>query len=202
MNKIFFSVMLFAAMLVSCGKNDGNTIKLSSGLKIFVTASTHNGDFDNDTTLQGATGIDKADFFCNKDLNKPNSSTYKALIVDGVNRDAATRINWVLAPNTKYYRSYNDVEIGVTTNDAIFTIPLTNSIADAPSSPSNAAWTGIADISNYSANSSLNCGNWADRNSHSVIGFIFERSSYAFTQPSTVMYGCGGTFFLYCVEQP
>ena len=98
-------------LLVACngGGNDhivpvpGQSTVLSSGLKIFVTSETHAGDFASDPTLAGSDAIEKADDFCNQSLTKPNNSTYKALIVDGVNRDAISLTNWVLQPSTTYF---------------------------------------------------------------------------------------------------
>ncbi len=74
-------------------------------LRIFVTSTQHVGDFKNDPLLPGSTATQKADTLCNSDAAKPTSNIYKALIVDGVNRDAVTKIDWVLQPNTTYYRA-------------------------------------------------------------------------------------------------
>ena len=110
--------------LASCGSDEtdvsGKT--LSSGLKIFVTSNGHVGDFENDPLLSGANAMEKADAFCNNDPNKPNDSLYKAMIVDGTNRDAVSLTDWVLNPNTKYYRPYNDILIGETIDTAIFPV--------------------------------------------------------------------------------
>ena len=76
----------------------------------------------NDPLLSGSNAIEKADSFCNNDPNKPNSSTYKALLVDGITRDAISLTDWVLESNTTYYRPYDNVEIGATTNTAIIPV--------------------------------------------------------------------------------
>ncbi len=91
-------------LLASCSSEKEPGV--SQGLKIFVTARVHGGDFANDPFLAGASAVAKADAFCNSDPAKPSAATYKALLVDGVNRDAKTLVNWVLQPNTAYYRAH------------------------------------------------------------------------------------------------
>lgn len=138
-------------------------------LKIFVTKVAHVGDFENDPLLPGANAIEKADSFCNQDLNKPDSNIYKALLVDDATRSAVNNTNWVLLANTTYYRP-SGLEIGTTTGAAIFPSlyqDLTNSFDDVPSNIddlSNLAWTGITDSSNFSSNGK-NCYNWSSASS-------------------------------------
>ena len=76
-------------------RTDGSS---SKKLKIFVSSSLHHGDFANDPTLSGATAMEKADAFCMRDSNRPTGgSISKALLGDGVNRDAVTLTDWVFA---------------------------------------------------------------------------------------------------------
>ena len=108
------------------------TTHVSSGLKIFLTSRKHVADFNNDPYLNGDSAIQKADDFCNTDPNRPDAHVYKALLVDGVNRDAKALTDWVLKPSTTYYRPHDDIVIGTTTTAAIFGAtyaPLTNAIA-------------------------------------------------------------------------
>lgn len=196
--------------MTACGGNDSapqSPPPLSKGLKIFATSSLHVGDFANDGTLAGTTATEKADSFCNADANKPNDSVYKALIVDGVNRDAITPLDWVLQANTIYYRSYGDVEIGKTTSSAIFTLPykdLSISIADKRvdnmqglDSP-NTAWTGIQDVNNLAVGET--CNNWSAYSSSGSMGFIYELDSTSLSV--NLLVECKSKRALYCVEQP
>jgi hypothetical protein len=175
--------------------------KLSAGLKIFVTSEDHVGDFEGDPTLTGSNAIEKADSFCNRDPNKPNDGAYKALLVDGSLRDAKTLTDWVLQPNTTYYRPYNDIEIGTTINSGIFTAfysDLANSIDDSGLAVWLPVWTGIGDASDFTAGES--CSNWSSGNggtgasgdSSFVDGWAFFNGWGA----------CGNHYHLYCVEQP
>ena len=129
----FFSLTI----IVGCGdsvdilKTYGSTG--TSGIKkIFVTTSLTNGN------LGGVTG---ADSFCNNDSNKPDSSTYKALIVSNTRRACTTaecsggpseHQDWVMSANTNYYREDGLTLIGTTTDNGIFSFPLINSIDFIP----------------------------------------------------------------------
>ena len=104
-------VLLTAAALSSCGgggggsgsgngNGNGSGTPVPARLKIFATSATHNGGFKNDNLLVGSTAMEKADNFCQNDANRPDSGTYKAILVDGVSRDAITPLDWVLKPNT------------------------------------------------------------------------------------------------------
>src|ERR1700694_1730445 len=88
-------LLITAAALSSCGgggggsgSGSGSSTTVSAGLKIFATSATHNGGFKNDNLLVGSTAMEKADNFCQTDANRPDSGTYKAILVDGVSRDA------------------------------------------------------------------------------------------------------------------
>jgi len=216
----FLILILAILSLSACSNGDSSNNSpqsLSTGLKIFVTASVHVGDFANDPLLAGSNAIEKADSFCNIDSNKPNTSVYKAMIVDGTIRDAKTLTNWVLMPNTTYYRSHGDVEIDTTTSSAIFPVlyaNLTHSISDRrPESSdmmvqSNSAWSGITDLSDFSNNdeTSINgtrtCNKWSEANTsvNASAGRIYENSSIAIGETSGGM-ACDYRALLYCVEQ-
>jgi hypothetical protein len=182
----------------------------SRGLKIFVTSRVHGADFANDPFLSGADAIQKADDFCNTDPNHPGQGTYGALIVDGVIRDAKTRTNWVLQPTTTYYRTDGDVEIGTTTETAIFATaykPLTNPVEPPPASYeewlNNYVWTGLATATDFSAAAEC-CAGWSDMTSSvwfTTAGAPYETGADAFAL--STQFGCRGVqFHLYCVEQP
>ena len=185
------------------GNDDGNNIGSNpEGLKIFVTAATHVGDFANDPTLSGLTGIEKADDFCMQDANLPaDGSIYKALLVDGINRDAVTLTDWVLQPNTTYYRP-SGVEIDTTGNDAILPAywrEMENSIAKYTKDPES-AWTGIRNASDF--RTSGNCSGWSSSGTDTA-GF---GNSIAKGRSAFDWYGGGSACWiphtLYCVEQP
>lgn len=207
-------VVSAALFLASCGGGGDNgnlsSSSVSTGLKIFITASKHVGDFQNDPLLQGANAISKADCFCNIDANKPNNSVYKALIVDGVNRDAVNNIDWVFQPDTTYYRPNDNIQIGTTVSNSLLPVlyaDLTNSIADRqpessdPYVGANYAWTGIGNASNYSKGS--DCQGWSigDNSSSGSLGTSYRKDALSVTSSGST-WGCLQRLSLYCVEQP
>ena len=206
---LLITIILF---IVSCGGGDPEPQILSSGLKIFATTSLHNGGFANDPFLTGANAIEKADSFCNSDAAKPNSAVYKAMLIDGSNREAKTRTDWVLQPNTTYYRAYNNVEISTTTEAAIFPIlykDFTNSIDPRNFGPPSDrdhpgyVWSGITDLSDYSMTGERSCQNWssASDDEQGIYGVINSKGQSAISAVNSSTY-CGARLRLYCVEQP
>ncbi len=174
-----------------------------SQLKIFVSASLHHGDFANDPTLSGQTAMEKADDFCMRDTNRPaDGSIYKALLVDGVNRDAVTLTDWVLEPNTTYVRP-NGTEIDTTSDDAIFLAfwrDMKKSIGKDDGDAHQNAWTGIGDASDFSTKG--NCSEWSSSGTGTGgFGTRIAKDRAAFD-----WYGGGSACwiaqYIYCVEQP
>ena len=196
--------------LITTTKNiDSSNGVTTNGLIIFVTKNSHVGDYANDPTLTGNTAIDKADSFCNIDENKPNNSVYKALLTDGITRDAVSLTDWVLSPNTTYYRSYGNVEIGTTTNNAIFAAlftNLTNSISIQQPNTSftdeNIVVTGINNASTFATTPSFTCNSWSNATNSfsSGWGLIYETNENAFVVNGFI--SCAYRSRLYCVEQP
>jgi hypothetical protein len=206
-----FAFALTAALsLLGCDSESEPPI--SQGLKIFVTAAPHASDFGSDPLLQGSNGIEKADAFCNADLNRPDGAIYKALLVDGVVRDALSRTNWVLQPSTPYYRTRGDVLIGTTTESAIlpaYWAPLANSVG--PPTPSGAepvwVWTGIATPSDFAAGE--HCNGWSTAPNPGPGPAGPPTAAFAdsgATDASAFRYMaavCGGSpRRIYCVQQP
>ena len=205
---------LVVLSLTSCGGGGGGGTSggtvgpvTSSGLKIFVTSESHVGDFSNDPTLTGNSGIEKADNFCATSSSRPDGSQYKALLVDGINRDAVSLTDWVLQPNTTYYRPNDNIEIGATTNLAIFPtlfIPLTNSIADAVQVQPELGyvWIGIGDLTDFSAGD--HCNFWSDSGTilTGVLGIYHQKDRAAFNPVNLGGSTCIGDLQVYCVEQP
>ena len=196
-------LLLLVASISSCTQEEDHVV--SSGLKIFSTPETHIADFANDPTLTGANGIEKADDFCNKSSAKPNNSAYKALLVDGINRDPVSLTDWVLQPDTDYYRNHNNILIGRTSNLSIFSVTfvaLSNSVSNNFYDEWNyRVFTGIADIDTF-ATTGTNCTGWSttsssDPTSH---GDAFDTGYSAFVR--TISTWCSMPASLYCVEQP
>lgn len=200
MKKIY--LLLLVIFISSCTQEEDHVV--STGLKIFTTPETHASDFENDPTLTGTNAIEKADVFCNNSSARPNNSIYKALLVDGINRDPVSLTNWVLQPNTDYYRSYNNILIGRTSNLSIFSVmfvELDNSINnDFFYEYGKYAFTGIDDIYTFATTGS-NCTGWSTTTGGPAgIGSPIRTNKNAFDFPSAV--GCYVPNSLYCVEQP
>jgi len=208
--KRIFLVIITSASLVSCGGGDSNPQpELSTGLKIFVSKEKHVGDFLNDPTLNGATAIEKADDFCNKSANKPNESIYKALLVDGINRDAITLTDWVLQASTTYYRPYGNIKIGTTTNTQILTAfwsDLDNTIAECDEmcgmNMDFYVWTGIDDAGDFSTTGNNTCNSWSDSNYPPTGKYGIYALKDGYSISSNINGACSLQAYLYCVEQP
>ena len=127
----------------------------------------YNGDLLHQAESMGATslttGIQGADFICNSEAKKPvwhpnipsgESHTYKAIIVDGLNRIACTSNNcstgtngqtdWVLQPNTTYL-SESGSKIGQTNESAIFVFPTLVSFDYGSPVATTTTWVGHGD---------------------------------------------------------
>ena len=210
-------VLVYACLAVlGCGGSSTPTPRVSSGLKIFLTSRKHVADFKNDLSLTGDSAIHKADNFCNSDPNRPEASIpaspgetpasgviYKALLVDGVNRDAKALTDWILKPSTTYYRPHDDIVIGTTTSAAIFGAALMNTIAGTISPDTGTeVWTGIANPADFTAGES--CNGWSDMtnsfSAHWADPRAADGSAFGITNGTV---GCAVfRFWLYCVEQP
>jgi hypothetical protein len=193
-------VFVYACLtLLGCGGSP----RVSTGPKIFLTSRKHVADFKNDPYLKGDNAIHKADDFCNTDPNRPDAHVYKALLVDGVNRDAKSLTDWVLKPSTTYYRSYDDTVIGTTTIAAIFGAayaPLTNSVGGSFTAPQTYVWTGIGNAGDFTAGQS--CNDWSDATAFgpdAPIGIPTATDGSAFYGLGSA---CNAQWLLYCVQQP
>ena len=129
--------------------------------KIFITASTYNGDLV--TAGGGANGALSADILCNLDTNKPNASIYKAVIIDSANRTAVPSfIDWVLIANTTYVRGSDSSAIFTTNATRIFTFgTLTNSIRFGTQQD---YWTGLQNAGIDWDVSTRRCVDWVNSN--------------------------------------
>jgi hypothetical protein len=182
------------------------TPQVSSGPKIFLTSRKHVADFKNDPYLNGDSAIHKADDFCNTDPNRPDAHVYKALLLDGVNRDAKALTDWVLKPSTTYYRPHDDIVIGTTTTAAIFGAayaPLTNSIGGtiSPADTGTSVWTGIANSADFTAGEC--CNGWSDMTNSWTARWAVPTATDGSAFGTNGLVGCAVyEFWIYCVEQP
>jgi hypothetical protein len=88
-----FLLFLLSLVLSGCGLRLGypdytsspaaSTSESDEKYRIFITATTTDG-------LIGSGGVAGADALCNVDANKPSTGTYRALLVDGTTRIAAS----------------------------------------------------------------------------------------------------------------
>ena len=137
---------------------------LDDDKKIFVTATIWPGNM-NATDASGGTAA--VDLKCDSDANNPGGGTYKALVAreGGASGDriattdgstSAGQTNWVLQADTEYYK-----KSGGSFNSKVFK---TNAFAlvgfpfDSPISTANEYWTGFN--TNWTTNTTENCGNW------------------------------------------
>jgi Protein of unknown function (DUF1554) len=195
--------------LIACGGGGADTKTVSAGLKIFVTAETHNGDFANDPTLTGSAAMQKADDFCNRSASKPSSDNYKALLVDGVGRDAVSPTDWVLRANTAYYQAFDNVLIDTTTDRAIFAAffrSMQNRVLPSCSNCSSpGAWTGIGDGATFAASTINNCARWGQTSSvvqlNGSFGSPTATDGFAFYSAGSSAECASVSMSLYCVQQ-
>lgn len=114
------------------------------------------------------------DSSCASDSNYPGTGSYKAMVVDGVSRQASftanagdNQIDWVFAPN----RTYNQIggTIGTTNSVGLFITTLTN-----PFSTNSKYWTGLN--ADWTTNASNTCNLWSS-NSGSFTGIMGQGNS-------------------------
>jgi hypothetical protein len=206
-----FSILVLILLLISCGNsgngscNNSNDTITVPDFVIFITKGKHSGNFLDDPTLSGSTGIERADDFCNKDGNKPDDDTYKALLVDDSNRIAIPQTDWVLQPNTTYYRPDEPFDIksddmftpiGKTTSDAIFNVAYQQ--LDNPIGMGESVHTGIDSLDDFSSNG-YNCNNWSFNSGSVSDGLTSELGGGAFSFGGAT---CADLSSIYCVKQP
>jgi hypothetical protein len=194
---------------VSCGKDDevvstNSSCGTTKYCIIFVSNTGTSGDIDGTGDNDGSNGIEEADTICNADSNKPNSSSYKAMIVDGANRVACTtvdcsggtgeHVDWVLQASKEYRRADESTAIGTTSTEGIFTFPLDNTIDIAGAV--TVIWTGL-NGTDWTTHAEL-CNSWTDN----VMGKGRIHSATVDNSMGNASFICSNTSFkLYCVEQ-
>ncbi|WP_108960254.1 DUF1554 domain-containing protein [Leptospira ellinghausenii] len=158
------------------------------------------------TYVGNRNGIAGADAICMSDAKKPplpSRAVYKAFLVDDVNRIACTTSNcttggnsehkdWILKPNTSYYRTGDSQKFAVTDNFGIFTSQLLDVDVNALSN----IHTGLA-TGGWTTRTNNHCNRWTD-------GTGINNSGVAATGTSiftSTLGSCNALSVILCVEQ-
>jgi hypothetical protein len=180
-------------------ENPGKRTDTSCGLncRIFVTMGNYDGN------LGGAAG---ADTICRNDAANPKGSgngSWKAMLSGGGRRacsnsgctSAAENIDWVMRPNTPYYRPSGEL-IAVTNSAGIFIFNTPNAV----STTAVGVWTGL-DATWKPDSGGLYCDDWLSNSnwSDSSIGFADSNSVTMIAYSTNIP--CNIAYPLYCVEQ-
>ncbi len=167
------------------------TVTVVSHLKVFLTTTTVGGNIG---------GIAAADTLCANDVSNPNDGyTYRALLVDGVDRSALNpTVDWVLQPSF-VYKTTGGATFGTTNASAVFT-----SITNISTNAGEIWWTGVADDSwnpgNTTAPNDGNCNRWTS-NSGSDNGWMGKGSGNSLDATfNDGRYACNGSYKLICVQ--
>ncbi|MDX1961445.1 MAG: putative Ig domain-containing protein [Leptospiraceae bacterium] len=176
------------------------SITISSTVKrIFLSNTTANGDLKG--AGGGANGKAGADNICNADGNKPNASTYKAIIFVPTSRTASpTTLDWALQPNTIYIRRTDSLQVLSTNSSSVFNFGIL--FNSTHSSITALYWTGFNTSSSFQwQSSSTHCGSWEDGNSSAsgTVGSPTVNNYEAIAQSATNV--CNLSRRLLCAEQ-
>lgn len=174
--------------------------RLSAGVKrIFVTSSQYNGN------LGGITG---ADTKCNADSSKPaDGSTYKAILVDGTNREACTTSNcsggpgehtdWVLVATTSYVRASDSVVLFTTNANGIFVF---GSMSNSFSSGTQVKyWSGFSNATIWGASGTI-CTSFTNTTGSGRVG-LSDQTNYTSLRDVAGSPSCASSQNLLCAEQ-
>lgn len=211
-HKSIISVCILALLapiaFIACGGSSSGSAAPATKLT-FVTNITFTGDLVTEEGNVLTTGIAAADALCMADSNYPGTGTYKALIVDGVNRVASVtanagdgQVDWVLKPRTTYYRSDGTTKIMTTDASGIFVFgALDNSINGAGAlymTGIDSDWT-LYDVTAQNEN----CNGWTyggiNNGTTAAVGRLDQTSSAAITFTSGGW--CSTPLALVCVQQ-
>ena len=166
--------------------------------KIFVTATAYTGNLrGHGVAGDGPAG---ADNLCNADSNKPNTSSYKAILfANGLREARPTLNNWVLQANTVYVRGSDSAPIFTTNASSIFTFgSLTNPF---DSGAQKQYWTGFRGSGNEWELGLYRCNEW--QSSSAVVTGRFGLSDATnYDSISTgVQNSCNLSKYILCAEQ-
>lgn len=194
-------VLVGSLALASCGQSDGYGTTGSGGnggassvtcnpCRIFSTNSTSQGNFGS---------ADAADAVCAADSNKPNSSTYRAIVV--APDRSINSATWPIKSGVTYVRADGSTTISTGDSSGFLTLPLTNSVI---TTSSTYHWSGIEIAGAPTmAPSTNNCNNWSS-NSNSDDGATGTGSltaSYGWVGMNSTGRDCDQSYRFYCVEQ-
>lgn len=168
--------------------------------KIFVTASTYNGDLR--TAGGGGDGPAGADNLCNADANKPNASAYKAILFASGIRDTTT--SWVLLANTTYTRGSDSAMIGTTDGSKEFAFPGTPLSNSFDAGALKQYWVGFRNAPNYWQTGNYRCNEWTDSSTTATTGEgrygLSNVTDYTSISEGT-RHTCNNVKYLLCAEQ-
>lgn len=205
------AVVVLVGLLLGCTQaeplpQDGTQ---PTGLLLFQVSAPFTGKLIfqtlNATIIGNTGGISGADGLCNSDLNRPNSSTYKALLSDasGVGSriacmttncttgGATENFDWVLKANTSYYRADGITHLFTTNASGIFVFgTMSNTFSDG----GLLFWTGLN--TDWLGNVNI-CADWT-AGGNGQVGADNVTSSAAISNASVA---CGTNLTLLCVEQ-
>ncbi len=154
------------------------------------------------TSIGNLGGISGADSICNSDAAKPAivPNIYKAMIVDGTSRKASTtanagdgQIDWVLLPNTAYFRSNGTTQIMTTNANGIF---IFGTLANSFEVAAIPYWTGLN--TNWTTSANI-CSNWASMAGNGQVGQATPTTNASISGASQA---CNMSVpYLLCVQQ-
>ncbi len=173
---------------------------LLNSKKTFITDATFTGDMG---------GISGADAACSdtSDANHPGTGTYKALITDTANRIASLTDNtgdgqtdWVLAPDTCYFRNDNTTLIAATNGASLINVDNESAMRNSFGDTAINAWFG-ATMEWISQENTYSCFDWTNSVSGSHFGLVISipgTDAYTF---GALGLQCNESHHLVCVEQ-
>ena len=155
-------------------------------------------------------GIQSADFLCSNDPGKPSSSSYKAMLVDGVNRIASSTANmgdhqqdWVFYSFTQYRRADGQAAIGTSGPKGLFAFPI--SLSPIGGTDTVNYWTGMK--SDWTTGDT--CSAWTSTGGMGTYGSSGGETGSApqglvgtgIISNTGGSVSCGSSYRLLCVEQ-
>lgn len=182
--------LLLSGLSIELGLFGGSGGGSCSNCYMFAATASHNGDFSPFPA--------GADTLCMSDPKYPGSGTFRAMLVDGVNRIAtmvgpsssAGQYNWVFKPNTNYYYidALNTIQPVFTSNSAglSMTVPPFGNFGSSTYwfwSGMNADWT-VA---------TSNCTQWTTTAGNGTYALGGNGGAYS--------YSCSSAVPFLCVEQ-
>ena len=203
---------LLVAAIAGCGSSSSTPPPPPPDLKTFVTSSVFDGNLIAAEGTSKANGILAADALCMKDANYPGTGTYKAMIVDGVNRIASVtanagdgQVDWVLKANTKYFQSDGTTQVMTTNANKLFTFGTLDNPFDAV--PTDMYWTGLnLDWTTYpdQGGNNQNCSGWSYNTSNAAPYGTFAMGGL--TDNGAIYWSFNAfchiqQFYLICVQQ-